>query len=418
MFPFAAIFLQNLEALLYVLIQPEYWLILLFVAYQFWQQEKQQLAMFGQQTYKLKNQVGLTVLYGFIGGIIGSNLLSLIGLTLNDASLDILWMVAIGLMLVQGRFICFAYAGGLIALSSLIFGWPYTNVPQLLALVAVLHLIESLLIAISGRYASFPMLLKKADGQVVGAFNLQNFWPLPLAMLLFIVAPEGYQQGVTMPEWWPLIKSFEATLPGAVGMYAILPVFAALGYTDIAVTRTPEQRRRRSSMHLLVYSTVLLAVALASAQYLWLQYVAALLAPLGHELLIKLDQREEMQGKPLFVAPDIGVMLLSTLHCSPAAKAGLQAGDVIMDIAGQPIKDIFDFNRVLREQPPRIVMGLQRRDERLSISIQRGDDGFIGIILIPTTGSYPVMVISQDAFWIITLLKTRFYRFREWWKKR
>lgn len=214
MLPFIEVFLQNLEALLYVLIQPEYWLILLFVAYQFWQQEKQQLAMFGERTYNIKNQVGLTVFYGFIGGIVGSNLLSFIGLTLNDVSLDILWMVAIGLMFIQGRFICFAYAGGLIALSSLIFGWPHTNVPQLIALVAVLHLIESLLIAISGHYASFPMLLKKSDGQVVGAFNLQNFWPLPLAMLLFIVAPDGYQQGVNMPEWWPLLKPYQATLPG------------------------------------------------------------------------------------------------------------------------------------------------------------------------------------------------------------
>ena len=104
------------------------------------------------------------------------------------------------------RFLCFAYAGGLIALSSAVLGWPVVNVPHLLSLVAVLHVVESILIVLSGRYGDMPAFLRRNDGRVVGAFQLQNVWPLPLVLLMAVAVPEGDMRGFALgSSWWPVL---------------------------------------------------------------------------------------------------------------------------------------------------------------------------------------------------------------------
>ncbi|MDF2569870.1 MAG: hypothetical protein K0R55_1474, partial [Sporomusa sp.] len=205
MFPWSDILLLIVRGALGILGDFNFWLILALVGYQYWQMQKRQQQMFGVYNYTLTQQMMLAGVYGLIGGIAGSFLLTLVGITLNQLGLSYIWPVALALMLINMRFLCFAYAGGLVALSNVLFGWPEVNVPQVLALVAVLHITESLLIAISGGYSAMPMIIKKEDGRLVGAFSLQNFWPLPLVILAAVAVPAETVPGgiIKMPEWWP-----------------------------------------------------------------------------------------------------------------------------------------------------------------------------------------------------------------------
>jgi hypothetical protein len=198
-----------------------------------------------------------------------------------------------------------------------------------LALVACLHITESVLIFISGRYGAVPIILRRDDGRLVGAFTLQNFWPLPLALLLaFIPEAAPPAELIKMPDWWPLLPMQEQPPAGTEWTYRMLPVVAALGYADIAAASTPARRRRKSAAHLALYSLTLLALAVLSARHPWLQFFAAVLSPLGHELLIQLDNRSEMRGEPRFVPPARGVMVLDTVPATPARQAGLRPGDI------------------------------------------------------------------------------------------
>src|SRR5690606_41661119 len=95
-----------------------------------------------------------------------------------DAGVGYARLVAIALMMVHPRFICSAYAGGILSVTHLLFGWPGLSVPAIMALVAVLHLVESLLILLHGPTGATPVYVRRPDGRVVGGFTMQKFWPI------------------------------------------------------------------------------------------------------------------------------------------------------------------------------------------------------------------------------------------------
>ena len=368
-----------------VFLQPIFWGILGIVAYQYWQLQKNQLAMFGVTGTPIGRQVKWAMLYGTVGGLMGSLVLTLVGVNIERMGFQYIWPLAIALALINMRFLCFAYAGGIVAVVSAIFGWPDVDVPQVLALVAALHVTESVLIAISGRYGSVPVILKQG-GRLVGAFNLQNFWPLPLVVLSTVAMQTGAMpEGVFhTPDWWPLLTLGIEPPAGAEWVYVMMPVVAALGYTDMAISSTPGQRRRRSALSLAVYSISLLGMALLAAKFEWLSLPAALLSPLGHEYLVRRDNRTEMAGSPLYVPPEHGVMVLDAIEGEMARKMGIRTGDVILGMSGMPVNRGGDLAYAIEWAPPLFDMLLLRGGQELKL-----DGRFppgprrLGLILVP-----------------------------------
>ena len=113
------------------------------------------------------------------------------GVSVERTGLKWLWVMALLLMGIRQRFFCFAYAGGLLAVLHSITGWPDIEIGQLLALAAVLHATEGLLVWLSGHYHALPVYLKEPDGTITGGFFLQMTWPLPLIMLFQLLLVTG-----------------------------------------------------------------------------------------------------------------------------------------------------------------------------------------------------------------------------------
>lgn len=403
MFPWEQVLQLVLRQTIAVFFEPVFWIIVAFLGVQYWQTKRSQTRMFGTAIYSLRQQLLLAAFYGSIGGVVASMMLTFVGVTLNQLGFNYIWPLALLIMMINTRFLCFAYAGGLVALSSVVFGWPVVNVPQVLALVAILHVTESLLIALSSRYSAMPLFIKRDDGRLVGAFSLQNFWPLPLVLLVAAASPggESLANSVKMADWWPLIPIGMEPPEGQHWIYAMMPVVAALGYTDMAVTSPPYKRRLRSALHLGIYSIILLALAVLSAKYQWLQIIAALVCPLGHELLIQLDNKEETEGAPLFVPPEKGVMVLDTVTDTPARKLGLQPGDIIYSLAGMPINCGSDLAGAIAYAPPAfdIVYNRQGREKVKTMKFFKNERR-LGIILVPEGHEqyYAVMATEKIAF--------------------
>lgn len=380
-----------------VCLDPLFWLVLALVAWQYWQARKRQQAMFGAVTFSMRQHVAFMFLYGALGGLVGSNLLTLLGVSFNQLGFGYIWPLAVGLMLLGSRFLCFAYAGGLVALSHSLFGWPEVNVPHLLSLVAVLHIVESLLIVLSGRYGVLPAFLRRGDGRLVGAFQLQNFWPLPLILLMAVAVPDsdprGLQRAVT---WWPLLPLGLEAPAGQHWLYGMLPVVAALGYTDMAVTELPGRRRLRTALQLLAYSLLLLGLAWASAWYGWLQPLAAVLAPLGHEWLILRGNRRESQGTPLFVPPPQGVMVLDTVLDSPAREAGLRSGDILLAVDGREVNRGAELGAALRRAGGAARLQWLRGGTRLERQVPLQEEGRLGVILVPEGGEAQHAELTEE----------------------
>ncbi|MCF6944235.1 hypothetical protein, partial [Klebsiella pneumoniae] len=58
------------------------------------------------------------------------------------------------------------------------------DIPALLALVAVLHLAEALLIRLQGATFANPLFIEGKRGKLVGGYQMQVFWPIPLFLLI------------------------------------------------------------------------------------------------------------------------------------------------------------------------------------------------------------------------------------------
>ncbi|NLM54125.1 MAG: PDZ domain-containing protein, partial [Firmicutes bacterium] len=221
------------------------YLLILGVVFVFVYRQYQKVQLYEKRLFGLDRinpliDTATAVIYGLIGGLVATTLFLTLGVSLSDSGIAYLWMTALLLMLIHPRFLCFSYAGGLIGLLSLLFGFPQVNIASLMALVAILHMAEALLIAIDGYHNASPIYFKRGE-QVVGGFSLQKFWPVPFVALLGLVILESGLDldVVTMPDWWPLFSSSSQVGEGQSMIYMLFPVVAALGYSDLATADLP-----------------------------------------------------------------------------------------------------------------------------------------------------------------------------------
>jgi len=356
------------QTFLIAIVYPMFWVVFFLVYLQYKRIASMELRLFGRVINPLRKQLAASFGLGLLAGLLASLILFLLGLSLEQIGLYYIWPVALLLLLLfNPRYFCFAYAGGIVALLSLfirflvvplfpaaasqpvIAGLIKIHIPALLALIGLLHLMEALLIYIGGHWGASPIYCKNGQGEVVGAFSLQRFWPIPLVALMMMVVLETEIAGVSMPEWWPLIKSGIQPEAGKTLQYMAVPVAAGLGYGDLAISSTPREKAVTSAKYLGLYSALLLGLAVAAAYYPQLILPGVLLAPLGHELLIAYGNQRERTRKPLYRQGARGVTIMMVLPGSAAEKSGLQAGDRILRLNGAPVNSCRELDEGLSQ---------------------------------------------------------------------
>jgi len=341
------VILNVLLLILAVVFSPLFWILVAIIGYQYVKMMRLKEYLFGVKDWSALRMTAAAFGLGIAGGLAGSLLSVLLGITVPESGYLILLAAAVLLMLINPRFLCFSYAGGLLSVSALLWGYPAISVPHLMALVAVLHLIESLLIRISGHLDPLPVYTYTRFNRPAGGFNLQKFWPIPLVVMTVSLSGD-VTHGIAMPEWWPLLKPPLEAGDAQDLLFGMVPAVVGLGYGEIALASTAYRRSRLSSRNLFIYSLALLGISVAASYFSPLQWAAALFAPLGHEVVIAVAQRQEMERSPCFVPPPRGVMLLDVLRPSPASRAGLVSGDVILEVEGIPVNSRQELEEMLR----------------------------------------------------------------------
>lgn len=388
-------------AFLQGIISPIFWLLVLLIALQYRRLAATKRQLFGINDEPVWQHVLLAAGYGIAGGFIGSLVMVLVGISLNDIGLVYLWVVALVLMLFSPRFICFSYAGGLIALSSLLFGFPRVQVPQLMGLVGALHLVESLLILFSGHLGALPVYTRDSRQRTVGAFSLQKMWPIPIVAL--IVMPGQVSGGVPMPDWWPLIRP-AGMGTGDEAVFGLVPVLAALGYGDLALTSLPQQKSRVSARNLAGFSSIQLGLAVLASRYPAFSYLAAAFGPLGHELTIMQGQRYERRGEPVFVPDPEGVKVLDVLRSSPAGRVGLASGDVILRVNGRPTRSRQELAAALEDIPWQVEIEFRDvQGKQHTALITKPAAAPLGALPVPEPGDPPQVEFGTGG-WLARLL--------------
>lgn len=388
-----------------ILFDPIYTLLFVIISLVIFNQYRRiyimQNRMFGLNRGNPLTETLISLGYGILGGVVASVIFVSLGISLSSAGIIFVWLTALILMIFNPRFLCFSYAGGLVSLLHIIFGFPKINVSAVMGLVAVLHLVESLLIFFNGHRNPMPIYIQANDGKVVGGFSLQRFWPLPFVTIIAVLElSTALDAAIAMPEWWPLMRPEVLVPAGMALVYQLTPVFAGLGYNDLALTSLPEDKAVYSARNLFIYSILLLTLALLADKHRYLEIVAALFAPLGHEGVIYYGQQREKRRASVFTCPEGGVMVLDVYPNSPAAKMGLATGDVILQINGVDIKNpqqlmaeigpwVIDpkltVQNVLGKQPPREIA-------------YKGKIPPLGFIPVPQPNQPVYMVMRENWF--------------------
>ncbi len=337
----------------------------------------------------VSTQLANVVFFGMLIGLMASLLIVLIGITIDYHAILFIWPLALVLMLFNQRYMCFSYAGGIVSLLNLITGWPKIDVSALIALIGILHFMESMLILADGHRDSLPVWVEHSRFKPVGAYLLQKMWPIPLVVL--VIPCTGAQLaanggGVSMPDWWPLFRPQNISQ-----VYALFPIVAVLGYGDIAITRLPDERARQTGFWLAVYSISVLILAIVSSRIYWMKYVAAISVPLFHELLVIAGKKGQMKGEPAFGVPWVGLRVLEVLPESPSEKMGIKRGDILLNVNGKNISSQEMLYEVLGEYPCVVWVDVKRKDKILTFEFTDYINGIdnLGIVFVPrNTGKY------------------------------
>lgn len=355
----------------------------------------------------------ISIGYGILGGILASLIFVFLGISLSGTAIVFIWITALLLMLINHRFLCFSYASSLVAIVYLLFGFPKISIPSIMALVAILHLIEAVLIFLNGHRNPMPIYIKDKQGQVVGGFSMQRFWPLPFIAVLAVIESSSALEGtVSMPNWWPLLQPELLVPAGFALIYTLSPVFAGLGYSDIVLSSSPEKKTAYSAVYLLIYSIVLLLLALIADRFSILEFLPVIFAPLGHEWVIHTGRARENKSGSVFTCPQ-GVMVLDVYPNSPAEKMGLQSGDVILRINDV---DIDSPKQLLTEMTPwlidpRLVVRNVVEDKPQREIIFKGRIPPLGFIPVPQPNQ-PVFMVMRDSM-LKRWIKSFWYRREE-----
>jgi hypothetical protein len=312
---------------------------------------------------KLLDAVGM----GILGGILGTVVIMILGIKVNFGDFTYLLPVSFILMLINARYICFAYGGGLLGIVSLATGVPKLDISSFMAIVGILHLVESVLIWIDGHQHAAPIFLEDKKYGIIGGFILQRFWPIPLIVIMAMIG--------TMEE---------TGMPLHLSM-----VVAGLGYSDIALSSTPKKKSKTSAIRLLIYSLILIFFSMMAKQYSMFQWVTVIFAPVGHEALVLWGQREEQKKTPLFRHHCRGVTVLDVKKEQQGEKIDLQPGDVILRMNNRPIDHKEDIHGVLKDFPKGIwmeIMDVGGKHKTIEYKTVHGIR-HLGLIIVPKSSS-------------------------------
>jgi membrane-associated protease RseP (regulator of RpoE activity) len=182
---------------------------------------------------------------------------------------------------------------------------------------------------------------------------------------------EIFVGGIPMPDWWPLLGTVMNTGGEQEVIYLMLPLVAGLGYSDLALSSYPRNKRIKTARNLAIYSLLLSSLAVAAAFVPPLIIAAALVAPLGHELLILKGNKEEFSGSPLFKADNDGsLIIMAVVPGSPAGMAGLKGGDRLIKVNNYRLGSENDFWNALQLYYNRVLLNIIRDGKNINIPVQ------------------------------------------------
>lgn len=384
-----SVFILGLTTVIRILINPIYWIMIIFIGLQYNRLYKLEKKILGVNKINFANNLLSSSIFGLLGGFIATILILILGITIEVNIFKYIIMLSLLLMLIDIRFICFSYSGSILSLISLIFGVLEFDISNIFAIIAVLHIVESLLIFIDGDSFKIPIILN-INGKETGSFSINRLWPLPFAVLILS------NNGFVGLKWWNILNSNNSIYL----LYIVAGVIGALGYGDIAISNYPEVKIKKSAKRLFIYSFILLLLSVISVKSEIIKIITIIFSPVGHELVIYLGKKEEYKGTPKFNGSNYGIKVLDVLPNSIGDRLGLKPGDTILYLNDKYIDNKIDILNIFTFKPREIKIKYIDRNNNLIENKIINDENIngLGILVIEKYNNYSFLINKQNIF--------------------
>ncbi|GLX70912.1 PDZ domain-containing protein [Paenibacillus glycanilyticus] len=380
-------------AFVHLLAQPFYYIAVLFIILQYTRQISLERRMFAVRLHIWPRLVAKAMLVGLVAGLLASVVGAFIGISLTGDAVLWLWGSAAVLLVFRIRYLCFAYGAGVLALLQWMIGFTPLednggwigdmasslaglDMPGILVLVALLHLVEAFLVRRQGDKLATPLFVEGKRGKLVGGYMLQGFWPVPM---LLLVPAAGSASAVDLP-WTPLFGG-DWTQGWSV---VALPMI--IGFSEMTRTMLPSAKARHAAKGLLWYSLLLTGAALLAWWLPALLPVAALCSLLMHEAIIWRSRVVESAQSPLYVNDQRGLRILGIVPGTPAEAMKLSPGEIIAKVNGNRVYSKEDLHESLQNNSGMYKLEVLNQEGEIKF-VQRaryeGEHHQLGVILSP-----------------------------------
>ncbi|MDU3408342.1 PDZ domain-containing protein [Clostridium sp.] len=391
--------LYTLRTVAYAIIEPMHILMLVVLGIMFYLKNKR-ITIMQKMTIgeSINSPLELTlsqISLGIIGGVIVSLMMSSLGIIFNENSgIEIMFMISILLLFIKKRFICFSYSGAVLGMISILSGilsnitntesYINVNILSLMTFVGIMHVVEGVLVIFDGGRGAIPVFSNRND-KIVGGFAYNRYWALPVAIF---IAFSGSISSVTTsvvdtPNWWPIINRAETLLILSTAIIGAIPLYGVIGYNSVSFTKDKIKKPIYSGVGILIYGVLLTLIAQVSQFGVVGQIVVIAFAPLGHEIMIRIQNKIEEAGKYIYVTDNDGVSVLEVSLTSPAYEAGIRRGDKIIEVNNVKTVSEVEIFKIVRDSIEEISFKIRRiSGEMLDLTIIPKNKR-LGLLLVP-----------------------------------
>lgn len=208
--------------------------------------------------------------------------------------------------------------------------------PSLAAILSLLMIAEGILILLNGKKGTSPVMVTSKRGLKIGAHEAKRLWLVPM----FLIVPGTTLQPLF--DWWPVFS---------VGgeSYSLILVPFIIGFHQLVQGCLPENDITKMGKKVLWLGVTLAIITLSSYWIPLLSIFIVAYAILGREWLSILQRHSDVKAPPYFSKKDNGLIILGILPDSPASKLGLQIGETIVKVNGEPVNEEKKFYEALQQ---------------------------------------------------------------------
>jgi hypothetical protein len=304
------------------------------------------------------------ILTGLVTGFAGGILTVALGLYIEPDGLQTFLIIMVLLAFINHRFINPSYAGGLISIYALIFGYDRIHVPSMLTLIAVVQLMEAVLVYLNRKHDNIPIFIQH-NGKLTGAFIKQKYYAVPFIMLTLTSIPYTVWNTTINLNWGTIFKTGLLAVGNAV--FFLTGAISVTNYSSIAISTSPEEKCRNDSIKFLAGSLLLLIIAFFSGKNEVFKWIGAIFALLYREIMYQHALYRERKKQPLYTVAQRGLRILEIVPDGTAEKMKMKRGEIILTVNGKPVQTEDGIRHVLAKSPTFIWMHTEALNGQIKI---------------------------------------------------